>query len=291
MNAQSQKVSERVGQLFQADVNGIAKHIEEPARAYFGGSHGLLDDTEITEISFELEHLFGEFLGCEDPLSTESPAYEALQGFFVNLAKKILSRGGDIDNLVRYTQSLQRALIAAVEEVNDIPFTRSRSVLAFVSERFTELMLVIFRTYLNQKDATIQAQEDELREKATPITEIWQGVIALPLIGTLDSSRAMLIMDSLLNRIANHKVKVVVMDLTGVGSIDSQVSHHLIHMVRAVKLMGAEAVLTGISPEIARALTQLEIDLGEVRTRSNLADGLSDAFKHIGVKVVPIDGS
>ena len=128
-------------------------------------------------------------------------------------------------------------------------------------------------------------QEAELRETATPITEIWDGVLTLPIIGTLDSNRTMIIMEALLNYIAKEHTSTVVMDLTGVKNIDSQVSHHLIQMVRAVQLMGADAILTGIRPEIARALTSLNIDLGGVTTRASLSDGLKEAFRRMGIIV------
>ena len=143
----------------------------------------------------------------------------------------------------------------------------------------------VFQAYLEEKERTINAQQEELRETATPITEIWDGVLTLPIIGTLDSSRTMLMMEALLNRIASDRASAVVMDVTGVRSINSQVSHHLIQMVRAIQLMGADAILTGIRPEIARALTSLNIDLGNVTTRASLSDGLKEAFRRLNIHV------
>ena len=282
--------TEKLEALFKAEVDGLAAALEVPARTHFGGSLNLLDDTEIVDLSLELQYLVGGLLASEDPFSMSSPAYQALESFFNNLARKVFSRGGEVEGMVRYTQALQRALIFKLEERNDVQFTRSRSVLAYFSDIFLELIFAVYRTYLDSKEQTIRSQESELRETATPITEIWEGVITLPIIGSLDSSRTVLIMESLLNRIAEEHAKVVVMDLTGVSAMDSQVSHHLIQMVRAIKLMGAESILTGIRPEIARALTQLEIDLGDMNTRGNLADGLKDAFRMIGVKVVKETG-
>ncbi len=288
MTHAEQPLTEKLKSLFAAEVDGLAGWLEAPAQEHFGGRLNLLDDAEVTDLAYELQELIGELLAAEAPFSTESAQYEALERFFVNLARKVLARGGEIEGLVRYTQTLQQQLIAGLAEINQVDFVRSRSVLAFFSGIFVELQLTVFRTYLDQKDETIRAQESELRETATPITEIWSGVVTLPIIGTLDSDRTVIIMDALLNRIAQDHARVVVMDLTGVSSIDSQVSHHLIQMVRSVQLMGAEAILTGIRPEIARALTQLEIDLGNVTTRGNLADGLQHAFHLLGVKVVPM---
>jgi rsbT co-antagonist protein RsbR len=145
--------------------------------------------------------------------------------------------------------------------------------------------MAVFGAYLAEREQTLQAQQAELRETATPITEIWDGVLTLPIIGTLDSSRTMLVMEALLGRIAKDHAKAVVMDLTGVKNIDSQVSHHLIQMVRAVQLMGSYAIITGIHPEIARALVSLNIDFSNITTRANMADGLKEAFSRMGITV------
>ena len=288
---QQRQVTQRLEELFNARVEGVADWLEEPARAQFRREQEVLDDDEIRDHSLELQELIGELLRSDEPFSNASEAHRALEQFFVGLANKALARGASIDALVHYVQTLQRRLIEGLEALNEVPFTRSRSTLAFFSDHFVEILLAVFRTYLDYKEETIQAQESELREAATPITEIWSGVLTLPLIGSLDSERTVHIMDALLNRIARDHSSVVVLDLTGVSGMDSEVSRHLIQMVRAVRLMGAEAILTGIRPEIARSLTQLEIDLGDVMTRGNLADGLQQAFHLIGVKVVPKDGT
>jgi len=110
-------------------------------------------------------------------------------------------------------------------------------------------------------------------------------VLTLPIIGSLDSSRTMIVMEKLLSRIESDRARVVVIDVTGVMAIDSQVSHHLIQMIRATGLMGATAILTGIRPEIARALTSLNIDLSSVTTRSKLSEGLKEAFRQLHIEV------
>ena len=110
-------------------------------------------------------------------------------------------------------------------------------------------------------------------------------MLTLPIIGSLDSSRTMIVMEKLLSRIESDRARVVVIDVTGVMAIDSQVSHHLIQMIRATGLMGATAILTGIRPEIARALTSLNIDLSSVTTRSKLSEGLKEAFRQLSIEV------
>ena len=288
------KFSSRLIDLLKTQIGNITGAIEREGRTLFGGSNNLMSADEISDFSIEFFQLLLALLESKDPLDDASPQFHALEMFFNNLSHQILVRGGRVEDLVRFNQFMQRAMIDALEsdqqedsgqKTTAQDFDELKTILLFLSSTFNELNLAVFQAYLEEKESTIHAQEAELRETATPITEIWDGVLTLPIIGTLDSSRTMLIMEALLNRIAQDRATAVVMDLTGVKNIDSQVSHHLIQMMRAVQLMGAEAILTGIRPEIARALTSLNIDLGNVTTRASLSDGLKEAFRRMGIQV------
>lgn len=282
---QNAALSEKLKALFAHRIGNIASALEEPAQTFFGGANRLMGDDEVIDLTHEFTGLVTTLLGSKNPTDQKSPAFQALEMFFGGLSQRMLTRGGRVEDVVRYAQKLELALIDALDKDSGIPFTQSRSVLLYFNTVFNELIMAVFRVYLEEKERTLRAQEAELRETATPITEIWDGVLTLPIIGTLDSSRTMLVMEALLNRIANDRATAVVMDLTGVKSIDSQVSHHLIQVVRAVQLMGATAIVTGIRPEIARALTSLNIDLSSVTTRATLSDGLKEAFLRLGVQV------
>jgi rsbT co-antagonist protein RsbR len=283
---QKKELSEKLTALFNLKIGDIAKRLEAPAQRFFGGDTRLMDDDEIADASGEFRNLMVALLGSKDPANQGSPQFHALVMFFSNLAKRVLVRGGHVEDVVRYVQQLQHVLTEALEQDSGIEFTQSRSVLLYLNGVFDELMMVVFREYLQEKENAISAQEQALRETSTPITEIWDGVLTLPIIGALDSSRTMLVMEALLNRISTDHARVVVMDLTGVKNIDSQVSHHLIQMVRAIQLMGSEAIITGIRPEIARALISLNIDMSDVTTRASLSDGLKEAFRRMGIHVV-----
>lgn len=265
-------------------VGHISAQIEAQGRSVFGDSN-IMSTDEITDFSIEFLELMVMLLDSNDPLNHHQPAFRALQTFFGNVSKQILVRGGRMEDFVRYMQFLQRCFIESLGQDTQVSPDDMRAILLLLSNVFNELMLSVFETYLEEKERTIDAQQRELRETSTPITEIWDGVLTLPIIGTLDSSRTLLIMESLLNRIASERASAVVMDVTGVHTVDSQVSHHMIQMVRAIQLMGATAILTGIRPEIARAMTSLNIDLGNVTTRASLSDGLKEAFRLLGIHV------
>jgi rsbT co-antagonist protein RsbR len=282
----TRSASAKLTELLKLQVGSISETIEKEGRNIFGGSNNLLGTDEITDFCIEFLQLLVALLESRDPHDDASPQFHALEIFFNSLSKQILVRGGRVEDLVRYIQFMQRTLIEALaHDKKNITVDDTRDALLFLSSTFNELILAVFQAYLDEKERTINAQEAELRETATPITEIWDGVLTLPIIGTLDSNRTMLVMEALLNRIAKEHANAVVMDLTGVKNIDSQVSHHLIQMMRAVQLMGADAILTGIRPEIARALTSLNIDMSGVTTRASLSDGLKEAFRRMGIQV------
>lgn len=281
----NKNISDRVKALFELKISNIAADLEAPGLKYFCSDNRLMDHEEVADFSHEIESLVASLIESKNPTDMASAEFNAMRVFFGNLSQRVLMRGGHVEDVVRYTKALQGTLIESLAKMSGIPFGKSQSVWVYFDDIFNELIMAVFNAYLEEREHTLQAQQAEIRETATPITEIWDGVLTLPIIGTLDSSRTMLVMEALLNRIAKDHSKAVVMDLTGVKNIDSQVSHHLIQMVRAVQLMGSHAIVTGIHPEIARALVSLNIDFNNITTRASMADGLKEAFNRMGIKV------
>jgi len=267
--------------LFMTQVGAISNVIEERGKTIFG-KENVLTIEEIKDYSLELLELLVNILHAGDDIDRRGPEYRALRRFFTEFSHQIQVRGGNLEEFLRYTQFLQGVFLEGLEADEKLSFEQTRSVLVLVANIFNDITMDVFHVYLDEKERTIQAQQEEIRETSTPITEIWDGVLTLPIIGTLDSSRTVAVMQKLLSRIESDRARFVLMDVTGVVAIDSQVSHHLIQML-AVGLMGARAILTGIRPEIARALTSLNIDLGDVVTRSTLAEGLKETFHSLGI--------
>jgi rsbT co-antagonist protein RsbR len=272
-----------IEQLMQ-NVGKISTIIEKQGQSIFGHKN-LLSNNEINDYSLEFLELLTMLLHAGDQLDRRGAEYKALRQFFANFSQQIQVRGGDMDEFVRYVHFLQGVFLENLEADKSISFEKTREILLLLGVIFNDIILDVFHIYLEGKEKTIQAQQEELRKTSTPITEIWDGVLTLPIIGSLDSSRTMIVMEKLLQRIESDRARVVVIDVTGVMAIDSQVSHHLIQMIRATGLMGATAILTGIRPEIARALTSLNIDLSAVTTRSKLSEGLKEAFRQLQIEV------
>jgi rsbT co-antagonist protein RsbR len=172
-----------------------------------------------------------------------------------------------------------------MDEIVDEENEKNDRELLFLLKFFNNLVMEAFRLYQKEREDALKAQKEEFLAVSTPITEIWDGVLSLPVIGTLDSGRAMDLMEKLLERIELRRSRVIILDLTGVSTIDTQVMHHLIQVIRATALMGATAVLTGIRPSIARSLANLNLNLDEIVTKSTLSEGLKEAFRILGIKV------
>jgi rsbT co-antagonist protein RsbR len=152
--------------------------------------------------------------------------------------------------------------------------------------------LGLYTTEVLQKsrEEIISRQQQELLELSTPVTRLWEGILAVPLVGTLDSARTQVVMESLLAEIVKSGASIAVMDITGVPTVDTLVAQHLLKTVAAAKLMGAECIISGIRPQIAQTIVHLGVNLGDVVTKATLADAFRHALARVGLEVRPIAG-
>ena len=152
-----------------------------------------------------------------------------------------------------------------------------------------KLGLMTTEAYVKTKEQLIAKQAEEMLELSTPVVKLWQGIVAIPLIGTLDSNRTQVVMESLLSTIVATNSKVAIIDITGVPAVDTLVAQHLLKTITAAKLMGAECILSGIRPQIAQTIVHLGINLTDVITKASLADALALALQKTGKTVVRVD--
>jgi rsbT co-antagonist protein RsbR len=153
------------------------------------------------------------------------------------------------------------------------------------SELIDRLGLATVQEYQKTREHVIVRQQQELLELSTPVVKMWEGVLALPMIGTLDSSRAQVVMESLLQAIVDTGSQIAIIDITGVPTVDTLVAQHLLKTVTAIRLMGADCVISGVRPQIAQTIVQLGVDLQGVTTKATLADALGVALKRSGFVV------
>ncbi|WP_055698718.1 MULTISPECIES: STAS domain-containing protein [Streptomyces] len=175
--------------------------------------------------------------------------------------------------------ALKEALLEAVQEntpKGDV--TALYHVALFINRLLDTAGAMSFEIYVEGREEIIRRQSRQLLEVSTPVVRLWERVLAVPLIGTLDTTRTQVVMENLLEAIERDEAQVAIIDITGVPTVDTAVAHHLMQTVNAVRLMGADCVISGIRPPIAQIIAQLGIDLSNILTRATLADALAAAI-------------
>jgi rsbT co-antagonist protein RsbR len=170
------------------------------------------------------------------------------------------------------------------------PEKAAAAVTSFSKLLFLDMSLAM-EAYIEAGKRTIRKQQEVIGELSTPVIQVWEGILALPLIGTIDSHRTLQIMESLLDRIVKTQSRVVIMDITGVPVVDTQVANHLIKTMQAARLLGAKSILVGISPSIAQTLVHLGVDLATITTGATLKNGLEIALRYLKDERTAQEGS
>jgi rsbT co-antagonist protein RsbR len=183
-----------------------------------------------------------------------------------------------------FQQSLVPVL---VRRLSSEPERLARAIVA-MSRYIDVSMSVIAEAYLHSKEQRIQQQQAAIQELSTPVLQVRDRLLLLPIIGVLDTHRARTLTEQLLRAIRAHRARVVVMDITGVAAVDSKVANHLLQTVEAARLMGARVVVTGLSPEVATTLVTLGVDLSRLDTVADLQGGLEDAERRMGLETVKV---
>jgi rsbT co-antagonist protein RsbR len=155
-----------------------------------------------------------------------------------------------------------------------------------ISRLIDKLSIISFETFIKGREEVILRQTDEMVEISTPVIRVWEGIVAMPIIGTLDSARTQVVMENLLQEIVTSGSNIAILDISGVPAVDSLVAQHLIKTVSATRLMGAECIISGIRPEIAQTIVHLGIDLSNIITKASLASALRFAFKQLKFDVI-----
>jgi len=158
-----------------------------------------------------------------------------------------------------------------------------------INSLMDNLSIISFETFIKGREEVILRQTDEITEISTPVISVWEGILALPIIGTLDSQRTQVVMENLLQQIVDTNSSIAILDISGVPAVDSLVAQHLLKTIRATRLMGAECIISGIRPEIAQTIVHLGIDLSGIITKASMASALAYAFSKTNLTVKRIN--
>ncbi|MFG1682979.1 STAS domain-containing protein [Nonomuraea sp. NPDC049269] len=206
-----------------------------------------------------------------------------LRGLLAELSRTRARQGFTPADTSRAVFGLKEALYEVVEADGAPDALRG---FIWFSRLIDDLGLFTFESYTTARERIILDQAEQLLELSTPVVKLWDGIVAVPLVGTLDSARTQVVMEKLLQTLVDTGAEHAVIDITGVPAVDTQVAQHLLKAVVAARLMGAECVISGIRPQIAHTIVTLGIEFGDIVTKASLADALAYALRRSGIEVI-----
>ncbi|MFC7037552.1 STAS domain-containing protein [Nonomuraea rubra] len=230
--------------------------------------------------SEELTELYQALLTALDEGKND---FADVRGLLAELSRARARAGFAPADTARAVFGLKEAMYEIVE-VDQEGVEAARGFIWF-SRLIDDLGLFTFETYAEAREKMFLDPAEQLRELSTPVVKLWEGIVAVPLVGTLDSARTQVVMEKLLQTLVDTGAEHAVIDITGVPAVDTQVAQHLLKTVVAARLMGAECVISGIRPQIAHTIVTLGIEFGDIVTKASLADALAHAFKRGGIHV------
>ncbi len=246
----------------------------------------LMSEEDLRRQSTEFLRAFVRVVGTGNLEDVTAAEYKPIVKMLQEMSRTRAIQGYNASETVSYIFSLKDSLLNLMQSEYKADPVQLNTETIRISNLLDKLGIITFEEYARGREAVINEQQSSMMELSSPIVSLWKDILAVPVIGTLDSKRTQIIMENLLKRIVETGSKIAIIDITGVGIMDTLVATHLMKTVGAVKLLGAESVVTGIRPEVAQTVVHLGVDLGGIITRASLADGLSYAFKKLELKVV-----
>src|SRR5213594_1509607 len=216
----------------------------------------------------------------------ETEAFEALQAYARTLSARIIPRGVETHEVVGIVLLLRDVLARSLFKKYQADFDLLDRVLDVYEPAANRIANTVGVSFVEQRERVIRQQQQAIRELSTPVLQVRERLLILPIIGVIDSHRAKQLTEQLLRGIRTNRAKVVVIDITGVPTIDSTVANHLVQTVEASRLMGASVIITGLSSEIAQTLVTIGVDLSKMNAVGDLQGGIEEAERHLGYKVI-----
>jgi rsbT co-antagonist protein RsbR len=242
----------------------------------------LISDFELRQQSAEFLRAFRQASQGSNLNDIRNPQWDHVREILTELSRSRAQQGFTASETATFVFSLKQPLFARLRQ----ELEKNADTLAEENWAATVLLdkLGLFTTevYQQSREAVIARQQQELMEQSTPVVKLWEGILALPLIGTLDSARTQVVMESLLQQIVESEATIAIIDITGVPTVDTLVAQHLLKTVAAARLMGADCIISGIRPQIAQTIVQLGVELNDVTTKASMAAALRLALQQSG---------
>ena len=238
------------------------------------------------ELNRDISEIFDALVsGAEagDGGDVRSGSFDRLRGLVAELSRARARQGFTPTETAISVFALKSAVLDVLASHDDVAGYRA---FADLSRIIDDLGLFMVETYAAAREEVIAQQAETLLELSTPVVKLWDGIVALPLVGTLDSARTQVVMESLLQALVETGSEYAIIDITGVAAVDTQVAQHLLKTVQAARLLGAECIISGIRPQIAQTVVALGIEFGDIHTKATLAEAMLLAMRRTGRDVV-----
>ena len=242
-------------------------------------------ENELRQQAAQLLPLLAGALESGDAFDIEGGAWDDTRQLLAEISQSRVRQGYSPIDTASFMFALKEPLFAYLrKEITTQPQQLGDAIIG-TSKLFDELGLLTIAIYQKAREQVILRQQQELLELSTPVVQLWQNVLALPLIGTLDSARTQVVMESLLQKIVDTGALIAIIDITGVPTVDTLVAQHLLKTIAAARLMGADCIISGIRPQIAQTIVHLGVNLEDVMTKATLADAFVVALKRTGSSI------
>ncbi len=244
----------------------------------------VLRESELQEQSRSLLLALGRSVdtGSED---LQSSAWDDVRDVLEGASRLHAQRGLPASTTATFVLSLKEPLFARLRSTLEAEPLRLLEEMRTITRLLDRLAVYTMEVYQKSREEIIVRQQQELLELSTPVVKLWNGILALPLIGTLDSARTQVVMENILQKIVDTGAIIAIIDITGVPTVDTLVAQHLMKTIAAARLMGADCIISGIRPQIAQTIVHLGVEINDVITKATLADAFAIALRRIGLTV------
>jgi rsbT co-antagonist protein RsbR len=246
---------------------------------------GLTTEADMADQFRNFLNVFIDTLSSVDTFDASRPEWEPVRAFLAEISAHRARQGFTPAETATFVFSLKQPLYARLRSELSDNAAELADTSWIVNLLLDSLGLYTTEVFQRSREAIILRQQEELLELSTPVVQLWEGILALPLIGTLDSARTQVVMESMLQKIVETGASIAIIDITGVPTVDTLVAQHLLKTVAAARLMGADCIISGIRPQIAQTIVHLGVDLTNVTTKSTLADAFVVALQRSGSSI------
>jgi rsbT co-antagonist protein RsbR len=248
----------------------------------------LISKSEMQEQCGAILEAIVEGLKTSGSANVSSPGWDGARELLREVSASRARQGFSPVDVATFVLSLKQAIFSVISTAQSKNQDQLFETVWAATELVDRLALITTESFMSAREELITRQQQELLELSTPVVKLWDGILALPIIGTLDSSRTQVVMENLLEMVVSTNSKFAIIDITGVPTVDTLVAQHLLKTITAARLMGAECIISGVRPQIAQTIVHLGINLEDVLTKAKLSDAFALALQRSGRTVVRV---